>query len=142
MSEETYTAPPAFIVAAFEAIDTAVLDVLNQKEEPLLFDGRPVTIEMYGPGSDVYVKAQAKIDAASQARAFAAIRGKAPKDAATEARNGQIEKLVACTKTINNFPIPGGARELFSNQRLGYITVQAQKFHDDWANFPAASSTT
>ena len=35
-----------FDLSAFEAAETAVLEVLNQKEEPLLFNGQPVTIEL------------------------------------------------------------------------------------------------
>lgn len=68
-----------FDLSAFEAAETAVLEVLNQKEEPLLFNGQPVTIELYGPGSAQYARAQAKVDTASQTRAFAAIRGKVTK---------------------------------------------------------------
>ncbi len=129
----------AFDLSQYEAADTAVLDVLNQKEEPLLgAGGQPVTIEMYGPGSAQYAKAQAKIDSASQTRAFAAIRGKVTKDAAEENRKLQAEKLAACTKQINNFPVDPPA--LYGNAKLGYITNQAAKFLEDWGNFPAASS--
>lgn len=131
-----------FDLSAFEAAETAVLEVLNQKEEPLLFNGQPVTIELYGPGSAQYARAQAKVDTASQTRAFAAIRGKVTKDAAEEGRKLNAEKLAACTKTIINFPVPGGALALYSNPKLGYITNQVAKFVEDWANFPAGSLTT
>lgn len=135
------TTQPVFDVAFFEAADTGILEVLNQKEEPLLFNGAPVSIELYGPGSEQYVKAQAKLDSASQARAFAAIRGKVSKDP-NESRNQTIEKLVAVTKSINNFPLSGGAQALYANPRLGYITAQVAKFIEDWGNFPSASTTT
>lgn len=131
-----------FDLSAFEAAETAVLEVLNQKEEPLLFNGQPVTIELYGPGSAQYARAQAKVDTASQTRAFAAIRGKVTKDAAEETRKLNAEKFAACTKTIINFPVPGGALALYSNPKLGYITNQVGKFVEDWANFPAGSLTT
>jgi len=131
-----------FDLSAFEAAETAVLEVLNQKEEPLLFNGQPVTIELYGPGSAQYARAQAKVDTASQTRAFATIRGKVTKDAAEETRKLNADKFAACTKTINNFPVPGGALALYSNPKLGYITNQVAKFVEDWANFPAGSLTT
>ena len=127
-----------FDLSAFEASDTAVLEVLNQKEEPLMVDGQPVTIELYGPGSTQYAKAQAKIDSASQARAFAAIRGKVAKDGPDEARRLQAEKLAACTAKINNFPVT--PLDLYSNPKLGYITNQVAKFVEDWSAFLAPSS--
>jgi len=125
----------AFDLTAFEAADTGILEVQNQKDDgPLLFNGQPVTIELYGPGSEQYAKAQSKVESASQARLFAAARGKA-KDAAAEARKDQIDKLVACTKAINNFPLPGGAASLYQNRKLGYITHQVSRYLEDWGNF-------
>ena len=133
----------AFSLAAFEAVDSAVLTLQNARDDDVLaFNGEPVTIELYGPGSEQYAKAQAKIDAGQQARTFAALRGKAPKDAADEARRLQIEKYVACTKTLTNFPIEGGAKALYENRKLGYITAQVHKFMEDWANFPPSSSAS
>lgn len=128
-----------FDLSAFEASDTAVLEVLNQKEEPLLgAGGLPVTIELYGPGSTQYAKAQARIDSASQTRAFAAIRGKTLKDGPDEARKLQAEKLAACTARINNFPV--APLDLYSNPKLGYITHQVAKFVEDWSAFLATAS--
>jgi hypothetical protein len=131
-----------FNLSQFEAADSAVLEVQTAKKDgPLLFDGKPVTIELCGPGSEQYAAAQAKIDSASQARAFAAIRGKVSKDISGENRRLQAEKLAACTKALNNFPIPDGPLALYSNPKLGYITSQVADFIEDWGNFPAASST-
>jgi hypothetical protein len=130
-----------FDLSAFEAAETAILEVKDiTGEGPLLFNGEPVTIEVFGPGSEQAVKADAEIARANQARMFAAVRGKEPKDAAGEARAGQIRKLVACTKAINNFPIPGGAKALFENPRLGYIAEQFAAFQAAWANFPPKSA--
>lgn len=130
----------AFSVALFEAADTAILDVLDQRGEPLLFNGEPVRIEMYGPGSEQAAAAQAKVDQASQTMAFTAMMaaGKGKKtDTTEETRRLNIEKLVACTKTLINFPIPGGPKALYENRALGYITKQVERFQGDWANFPA-----
>lgn len=129
MTEDT------FDLSAFEAADIGILEVQDPAGEPLLYRGKPVQIHMHGPGSDAYVKVQARIDAAAQARTFAALRGKASKTGVDEAREDQITKLVACTKAIVNFPIEGGADALYRNPRLGYITVQASRFLEDWGNF-------
>jgi len=133
-------AVPVFDLADFEVSEIGVLDLMNAKEEPLLYQGAPVRIHLYGPGSAVYARAQAKADAASQARTFAALRGKTNKAAVDEQREDLIVKLVACTARIENFPIPGGADALDRNQKLGYILNQVTKFLDDWGNFQTASS--
>lgn len=126
-------------LADFESAETAILDVLSASGDPLLHNGAPMQIEMYGPGSTVYAKAQSKIDAASQARAFAALGGKASKDS-DEPRKLVAEKLAACTKALINFPAGATPAAVYGNQRLGYITDQAAKFSQDWANFPPRSA--
>lgn len=137
MSETTQE----FDLSAFEAAETAVVEIEDAKGEPLLYKGQQVTIEVYGPGSAQYQRAQSKIDAAGQTRAMQMVRGKTPKDAADENRKLAAEKLAACTKAVNNFPIPGGALALYSNPKLGYITAQVGKFIEDWSNFQPASTT-
>jgi hypothetical protein len=139
-ADTAHLAPEAFDLAAFEAAEVGVLDVLDTAGEPLLHCGRPVRIHLYGPGSAEFVRITAKLDAASQARTFAALRGKANKGAADEQRADQITKLVHCTREVENFPVPGGARSIYENPRLGYITAQVQRFLDDWANFPPQSA--
>lgn len=124
-----------FDLAAFEAVEIGVLDVLNPKDEPLLHNGQPVRIHLYGPGSAQHVRAQAKADAAAQQRTFAALRGKVNKTAVDDQREDTIVKLAACTARLENFPIPGGAEALYRNPKLGYITAQVTKFLDDWGNF-------
>jgi hypothetical protein len=127
----------AFNLAHFEAADTATLTMLDQKGRPLMVDGKPVAFELYGPGSEPYVKAQAKIDAGAQARAFAAIRGAEEVDSVAEARKLSREKMIACTKSISpNFPV--SPADVYGNPRLGYMTDQVAKFLADWGNFPAA----
>jgi hypothetical protein len=131
-----------FNLAAFEAADTSVLDVLDARDEPLMYNGKPVQIVLAGPGSEAYVKAQAKIDRANQERVFQAVRGKAPKDGADEQRKQLIEKLVACTVEVRNFPVSGGAAAIYANPKLGYITNQVAKFLEDWQHFLPKSQAT
>lgn len=144
MEASTIQAAPAaaFNIAQFEASDSATVEIKSQRGDgPLTFNGQPVSIEVYGPGSEQYVRAQAEVDRANSERLMQAMRGKAPKDAAAEMRAAQLGKLVACTKAINNFPIPGGAKALYDNPRLGYIRNQVMEFMEDWANFPSGSAT-
>lgn len=136
MTQET----TPFDLSAYEAAEVGVLAIETPTGEPMLHAGRPVRIHLYGPGSAEFVRITAKLDAASQARTFAALRGKGSKNAADEQKADQVTKLVACTREIENFPIPGGARAVYENPRLGYITAQVQRFLEDWANFPPQSA--
>ena len=136
----------AFNLADFMSAETAVLDVLGPTGDPLLYNGQPVRIELYGPGSRQGVEAQAKMEQASQSiamsMAVAAGKGWQPKDTPDEMRALQVKKLAAFTKSLINFPVPGGAQAIYENPQLGYITRQVERFQADWANFPTGSSRT
>lgn len=128
------TPAPVFDVTAFEATDTAVLIVQNKKDDgPLLVNDKPVRIELYGPGSKQYLSAQHKIEQHNQAITFAGIRGKPIKETAEDKAEKRVNKLVACTLSIDNFPI--APKDLYSNTKLGYIADQVEKFIGDWSNF-------
>ena len=124
----------AFDITAFEARDTAWLEIQNIKDDgPLLHNGQPVRIEVRSPGTKEAMNAQHKQESASSLKAFAALRGKATKDTVDGNIAQRSEKLEAVTVQIENFPV--AAKDLYSNPKLGYITAQVAKFHDDWANF-------
>lgn len=127
------TAAASFNVADFEARDTAWLELENQKGEPLLVNGAPVRIEVRSPGTKEAMNAQHKVDTATTAKTYAAMRGKPVKETVEGNIEQRAEKLAAVTTQIENFPI--APKALYSNPKLGWITVQVAKFHDDWANF-------
>lgn len=139
MTNQTDT-PDDFDLSEFEISETATLDVLDVSGQALLRHGQPVRITLHGPGSDVFVRAEARVAAAAQARAFAALRGKAGKTDADDQHRQRAEKLAAVTAGIDNFPVPGGALALYSNRKLGYITSQVEAFLGDWANFKPVSA--
>jgi hypothetical protein len=123
-----------FNIADFEAKDTAWLEVENKKGDgPLLNNGLPVRVEVRSPGTKEAMNAQHKVDTAIQTKTYAAMRGKALKDTVEGNLAQRAEKLSAVTAQIENFPID--PKELYSNPKLGHITVQVEKFHGDWANF-------
>lgn len=128
------TAVTLFNIADFEAKDTAWLDVQNIKDDgPLMFGGKPVRIELSSPGTREYLGAQHKVATADQAKTFAALRNKPVKETVeTRIEDGSI-KPIACTRTIENFPV--SARELYTNPKLGWITAQVNTFLNDWSNF-------
>lgn len=130
-----------FDVSRFELDETAVYTVLNAKGDDDLIgaDGmNPVQIVLYGSGSVQAVKAMHKAGLQAQLRMQALLRGKVDKDAAAAADAEQVQKLVACTKEIINFPI--APVDLYSNPKLGYITKGVIKFLDEDANFAKAAT--
>jgi hypothetical protein len=133
MSTELQNQNAVFNLADFEAADTAVLEVTDRKGDPLLYNGQPVTIELYSPGSSEYLRATHKVATAQQTATFAAIRGKPIKETVEGNIHKQAEKLAACTASVRNFPV--AAFDIYANPKLGYITNQVAKFIEDWANF-------
>jgi len=132
MSEE-------FNLAQFENIDSGTFTVLDQSGDELLVNGQPVKITMHGAGSKAQTSAERKKLKAAKSVLYAGIGGRVPKNAEEEEFQREAEYLAACTISIENFPIPGGALALYSNPRLGYIAKQAAKFLADDANFKPGS---
>ena len=131
-----------FDISQYELDETATLTVQNAKGDDDLIgaDGKnPVTMELYGGGSRQMVKALHKAGQAAQLRLQGMIRGKVDKRAPEAADAELVEKLTACTKVINNFPVPPA--DLYANPKLGYITKQVVAFLDNDANFAKASTT-
>lgn len=135
----------AFNLSQYEAADTGKLTIMDARDEdPLLgTDGQPVVFELYGPGSDVYAKADAKIEQLRSSLAMqAAMRGgKTKSDGSAELRQLTWQKWADCTKSISsNFPVR--PLDVYSNRKLGYITNQVSRFVESWGNFPAPATKT
>lgn len=142
MTAENVKGPEAFDISQFELEEVATLTVQNAAGTgDLLYNGAPVTIEVYGSGSRQAVQAAHRAGQAAQLRLHQVMRGKIDPKAAEKADEEMVEKLVACTRSVINFPIPGGARAIYENPKLGYITKQVVRFLEDDANFAKAPST-
>lgn len=130
-----------FDISRFELEETATLTVQNAKgdDDMIGADGvNPVTIVLYGSGSAQMTKALHKAGQKAAQRVAALVHGRVNKRESEIAEEEQVEKLVACTKSINNFPIEPEA--LYSNPKLGYITKQVSAFLADDANFSKGST--
>lgn len=136
MSENT---AQDFDLSQFELQDTGILTVQNAAGTgDLIVKGEPVTIELYGPGSDVSREFEHKEALAAAARMRKVFQGKM--DTNLEEKE-QIAKLVRRTKRISpNFPVEPQA--LYSNRKLVYISKQVNAYLSDEANFSKASSTS
>jgi hypothetical protein len=135
MSESENT----FDLSQFELEDAAVLTVQNAAGTgDLIANGQPVTIELYGPGSDLARQFEHKEAVAAAARMKKVFQGKV--DSQAEERE-QIAKLVRRTKRISpNFPVTPEA--LYANRKLVYIHKQVTAFLNNEENFSKASSTS
>lgn len=127
----------------YELEDVGVLEVLDATgaDNMLGEDGKPVTIRVYGPGSKQGVKAMHLSGKQTQLRMTGLLRGKVSRNAAEEADQERVEKLVMITESISgNFPIP--VAEVYANPKLCYISDQVDAFFNEKSNFSKTSLTT
>lgn len=128
-----------FNLADFENAETGSFTVLDRNGDELLYQGKPVRITMHGAGSKAQVSAERKRVKAAKATLYAGIGGRVAKNAEEEEFQRDAEYLAACTISVENFPIPGGALALYSNPKLSYITKQAHRFLSEDGNFKPGS---
>jgi hypothetical protein len=133
------TGPVPFDVSQFELEDTAWKDIENVKRTgDLLYNGKPVRICVYSPGSKQGVRALHKAGLQAQLRIQATFRGVVDKDGGAQADEERAAKLTAITASIENFPIPGGAAALYANHKLRDIGDQVEEFFGNKTNFSKA----
>lgn len=131
-----------FDVSQFENADEGSFNVRLQNGEEMLIDGKPVIITMHGLGSREQVRAEYKLTRETNASTVATVNGRAPRDAEEQSFQRTAEYLAACTKSIDNWPAEGGARAIYLNRQLGYITEQANVFLRNAANFMRSSTAS
>jgi hypothetical protein len=131
-----------FNISDFEILETGVLVVQNAGgTEDLLVNGEQVKITIYSSGSEQGVKAARRETLRQQKTTQAIFNGKIPPNAGETAEKDAADRLESLTAGIENFPIEGGAKALYSNPKLGYIARQVAKFHADDGNFTKPSTT-
>lgn len=120
-----------FNIADYELQDFGVCEINDKKGDPLKGpNGKQVTIELWGPGSEAAIAWENKQNKAITDRAMKQARGKAIE---MDARKDMVSKLVAHTKSINNFPLTPEA--LYGNPKLAHIHDQAWRYMNDTGNF-------
>lgn len=118
---------------------------LRDAAEELMYtaDGKEVAVNVYGPGSKQYAKAQA----AQQNRAVDMLKRKGKTDQTAEQRRQEnAEFLADCTESFENVEYDGlTGRALsiavYSDTSIGFIADQVAKHIGDWANFSKPSAT-
>ncbi len=122
-----------------------MLPLMGPDDQPLIIDGVPATVTLYGPGSKPFARAQA----AQQNRLVDKLKRKGKADATAEDKaREQAEFLAGCTKqfsaNVKYDDLTGNdlALAIYADASIGFIAEQAGKHLGDWANFrqPSAKS--
>ena len=134
-----------FDITTLAATDTSIVELVGGDDAPLFDDkGKRLSITVYGPGSKVYQRAQAR----QQNQLMDKIKKRGKMDQSAEEKLAeQAEFLAACTVSFNAFTYPpaegleGAAlfRKAYEDPSIGFIASQVAAHINDWANFTKSS---
>ena len=123
---------------------TGRLHLRDAADEPMFTpDGKEVAVNVYGPGSKQYAKAQA----AQQNRMIDKMKRKGKTEQTAEQKAAeQAEFLRDCTDSFENMTYgdltgPAMAHAVYSDPLIGFIADQVAKYISDWSNFSQPSAT-
>lgn len=117
----------------FFLAETSVVALDLPDGEPMLYQGEPVRVHVYGPATVRFTKANEAMQKEAAKRVMAAIGNKNKKEA--EDKDADAKFLVAITERIENFPYPGGVEAVYREPKLKYIADQVRTFVGDTGNF-------
>lgn len=136
MSKTTQATPEIAAFAAFMLETTSRLELELPNGAPMLWEGQPVAVKLYGPATDEYAKARAAMEKESAARVFRAMgANKNKKKNGEDDAEADAKFLTAITAEFENFPFPGGAQAIYREPRLNYIGNQVRSHVNDLGNF-------
>lgn len=138
-------------IRKFAVTPTGRLHLRDAADELMFADGadgkpdknKPIAVNLYGPGSKPYVKAQAE----QSNRMVDKIKRKGKtSQTAEQAAAEKAEFLSECTASWENMEYDGQtgealSRAVYSDTSIGFIADQVAKFLGDWANFTTSSTT-
>lgn len=134
-------ADPAADFGGYFLSDTAAMPVKLPNGQPMLWQGQPVVVHVYGPSTEAYTAAKDDVDREAAARLMATIGNKPPVSAQVT-RESDARFLAAVTARVENFPYPGGPLAIYREPRLRYIADQVRVFLGDLGNFFGASASS
>ncbi len=132
-------------IKSFAVEPTSTIALLDASSDPLFADDEKklrCKIEVYGPGTRQYAKANAAENNRMLNRLKA--KGKA-KQTAEEIDEERAEFLKDVTKSFTNIEYDGLEGEalfkaVYLDRTIGFIADQVKEHLGDWANFTKASS--
>ena len=129
---KTITDTGAF--ASFFLSETSRIEIDLPTGEPMLYEGKPVAVNVHGPATDVFAKAKDAMDKEASKRVFRSMGAKLKKGD-EEDKDADAKFLAAITENIENFPFPGGPGAVYREKRLKYIADQVRGHLNDLGNF-------
>jgi len=131
-------------IKRFAIEPTARLHLRDADDELMYSDDKtkPITVNLYGPGSKQYARAQA----AQQNRMMDKLKRKGKMEQTAEQKAAEAaEFLSACTESFENMEYDGLegdalAKAVYSDIGISFIPDQIGKFLGDYANFTKAST--
>lgn len=136
MSDNTASAT-AEDFSAYFLQDTSTVTIKLPNGQPMLYQGQPVSVVVYGPSTDRYSAARDALDREAAKALMANINGsKADADKDADARF-----LSAVTERIDNFPYPGGPSAVYREPKLKYLADQVRAHLGDLGNFFKGSAS-
>ena len=127
-----------FDITTLAATDTSTLELVGGDDAPLFDEkGKRLSITVYGPGSKVYQRAQAR----QQNQLMDKIKKRGKMDQTAEEKLAeQADFLAACTVSFNGWVYQGKADQesieaAYNDPSIGFIVEQVDRAIGDWANF-------
>jgi len=126
---------------------TSRLHLHDANDEPMYADEKktkPTAVNLYGPGSKQYAKAQA----AQQNRMIDKLKRKGKTEQTAEQKASETAEFLAdCTASFENLEydtLTGSdlAKAVYSDITIGFIADQVARHIGDWSNFTKASTKT
>jgi len=114
--------------------ESSALDIDLPNGEPMLYEGKPVRVHVFGAASAQHAKATEAMNREATKRVMAAMGAKNKKKD-EEDKDADAKFLVAITDSFENFPYPGGAAAIYREPRLKYIADQVRAYVGDSGNF-------
>lgn len=133
-------------IRKFAVSPTSRLHLRDANDELLFADEektRPIAVNLYGPGSKEYARAQA----AQSSRMIEKLKRKGKTEKTAEQRAAEsAEFLSGCTESWENMEydqLTGDAlsQAVYSDITIGFIADQVAKHISDWSNFTRPSTT-
>ena len=135
-----------FDITKLAATETSIVELVGGDDAPLYDDkGQRLSITVYGPGTKVYQRAQAR----QQNLLVDKIKKRGKMDQSGEEKLAeQAVFLAACTVSFNGFTYPPADglegqelfRKAYADPSIGFIATQVAAHINDWANFTKSSA--
>lgn len=132
-------------IRKFSVSPTARLVLRDASDEVMLTDdGKEIAVNLFGPGSKQFAKAQAQQQARLVKRMSTKGKGElSMEEKATES----AEFLAACTDSWEHMQyeeLAGDAlsKVVYADRSIGFISDQVARFVNNWANFKPVSTAT